>query len=131
MQHPQRFVVRPCCQQSAGVLDQVARPYQVIAAEIFVSFIKTPRDGKAGDDSAEEILRFVSAKNRDAGAIQIFLTRLLVESLQRLLTVLPLQDIIFAGRFIGAEQGRGDLLPSLRPDSAKAEREDELAPAGR
>src|SRR5450755_4242416 len=36
-------------EQSSGALNQVARSDQVIATEILISFIESPRDGKAGN----------------------------------------------------------------------------------
>jgi len=59
-----------------------------------------------------------------------FFPRLLVEALQCALPVLPVKDVISAGHFIRSEQGREGLLTGFRPDSAKAEGEDELAVAG-
>src|SRR6202051_1832246 len=126
MQHAESVVVGARCQQSAGTLDQIARPDKVITAEILVALVEAPGNGEAGDDSAEEVLGFVGAQNRRAGPVQIFFPRLLVELLQCPLPVLPLKDVISASRFISIEQGREGLLPGLRPDSAKAEGEDEL-----
>jgi hypothetical protein len=56
--------------------------------------------------------------------------RLLVELLQCPLPVLPVKNVVFTGRFVRGEQGREGLLTGFRPDSAKAEGEDELAVAG-
>src|ERR1700675_1161706 len=130
MQHAESVAVGARCQQSAGALDQIARPDKVITAEILVALVEAPGNGEAGDDAAEEVLGLVGTYNRHAGPVQIFFPRLLVELLQCPLPVLPVQDVIFAGGRIRSEQGREGLLPGFRPDSSKAECEDELAFAG-
>jgi hypothetical protein len=130
MQHAEGVVFSARRQQSAGTLDQIARPDQVVTAEIFVALVEAPGNGKAGDDSAEEVLGFVRAQNRHAGPIQVFFPRLLVELLESALPILPVEDVIVAGGFVRREQGRDDLLAGLRPDSAEAEGENELAVAG-
>src|SRR3979490_1610774 len=102
----------------------------MIATEICVALMESPGDGKARNNSAEEVLGFVSAKNGDAGPVQIFFARLCVEIFYCPVPVPPLQNVIFAGAFVGREQGRYGLLAGLGPDSAKTERENELAFAG-
>ena len=97
MQHAQSIVVRACGQQSAGILDQIARPDQVVATEILVALVEAPGNGEAGDDSTEKVLGFVRAKNGHADPVQVFFARLLVELLQCLLPVLPMGDVIVPG----------------------------------
>src|ERR1019366_7042624 len=130
MQHAESVVVSAGCQQSASILDQIARPDEMVPAQILVALVEAPGNGEAGDDAAEEVLGFVRAQNRRAGPVQIFFPRLLVEFLQRPLPVLPVKDVIFVDCFIRSEQGREGLLTGFRPDSAKAECEDEFAVAG-
>jgi hypothetical protein len=69
MQHAESVVVSARGQQSARALDQIARPDQVVAAQILVAFVEAPGNGEAGDDAAEEVLGFVRAQNGDAGAV--------------------------------------------------------------
>src|ERR1039458_5793044 len=130
MQHTQRIVVSARRQQSAGTLDQVARPDKVVTTEVFVALVEAPRNREAGDDASQEVFGFVRAQNHHAGPVQIFFPRLLVELLQCPLPVLPVKDVVFAGLFVRREQGREGLLTGFRPDSAKAEGEDELAVTG-
>ena len=120
MQHAESVVVSARCQQSASALDQIARPNEMVAAQVLVAFVEAPGDGEAGDDSTQEIFGFVGAQNRHAGPVQILMPRLLVEFLQGLLPVLPVEHVIFARRFVRSEQGRESLLSGFRPDSAKA-----------
>jgi hypothetical protein len=102
----------------------------VIAAQVFIPLVEAPRDGEAGDNTSEEVLGFVSAQNRHAGAVKIFFPRLLVELAQGPLPILPVGNVIVAGRVVGSQQGRDHLLAGLRPDSPKAQGENELALAG-
>ena len=60
-------------QQRSGGFDQIARPDQVIAAEVFVAFVESPGNGEAGDDAAEKILGLMRAQDRGRGAIEIVL----------------------------------------------------------
>ena len=69
MQNAQGVIVRSCRKQSAGVLDQIARPDQVVPAKILIALVESPWNGKAGDDSAQEIFGFMRAQNGGAGAI--------------------------------------------------------------
>ena len=64
-----RIVERAGRHQRARGLDQIARPDEVIAAEILVAARETPRDRQAGDDAARERLRLVGAQHRRADAI--------------------------------------------------------------
>ena len=130
MQDAQRVVVCAGGEQAAGVFDQIARPDEVVATQVLVALVESPGNGEAGDDAAEEILRFVGAENGGAGAIQVALARLFVDLLQRVLPVLPVKDVVFPDRLVGGEQGREGLLAGLCPNSAEAQREDELAVAG-
>ena len=118
------------CQQPTGALDQIAWPDKVVAAEILVAFVEAPGNREAGDDSTEKVLGFVHAEYRRTDPVQVFFPRFLIQVLQCPLPVLPVKDVILAGHFIGSEQGREGLLAGFRPDSAKAEGEDELAVAG-
>ena len=69
MQHAKRIVVRSGGQQSASVLDQVAGPDQVVAAQVLVTLVEAPWDGKTGNDSAEKILGLMGAQNGGAGPV--------------------------------------------------------------
>ncbi len=68
-QHADRIGHRSGGQQSAGGFDQVARPDQVVAAEIFVALVESPRNREAGDDAAEKIFRLVGAQHGGGCAI--------------------------------------------------------------
>src|SRR5205807_464671 len=48
-EHAQCINDCPCGDKSAGDLDQVAWPHQVVPTQIVIPLIKTPGDGKAGD----------------------------------------------------------------------------------
>ena len=51
-------------QQCSGGFHQIARPDQMVAAQIFVAFVESPGNREAGDDAAEKILRLVRAQHR-------------------------------------------------------------------
>src|SRR5260370_1452544 len=120
MQYAESVVVSACGQQSACTFDQIARPDEVVATQIFVALIEAPGNGEAGDDSTEEVFGFVRAHDRYTGAVQIFFTRFGVEFLQGSLPSLPVMHVIVAGGFVSGEQGRDDLLTGFGPDSAQA-----------
>ena len=63
------IVVRAGSEQSTGVFDQIARPDEMVAAEIFIAFVESPGHGEAGDDAAEKILGFMRAQDGGAGTI--------------------------------------------------------------
>ncbi len=69
MQHAQSVVVSARGQQSAGIFDQIARPDEVVTAQVLVALVEAPGNGEAGDDAAKEVLRFVSAQNRHADPV--------------------------------------------------------------
>ena len=54
IQHPAGIAMRPGSQQPARRFHQVARPGQVIAAQVIISLGKTPRDGETGDQRTRE-----------------------------------------------------------------------------
>ena len=69
-QHAPDLLVRAHRDEAAGGLDEVARPHQVIAAQVVVGLGEAPRDRQAGDDPAFHALGFVRAQHRGAGVIQ-------------------------------------------------------------
>ena len=56
--------------EATGGLHEVARPHQVVAAQVVVRLGEAPRDRQAGDDPAFHALGFVRAQHRGAGVIQ-------------------------------------------------------------
>ncbi len=72
-QHAHRVGDRSGGQQRARGFDQIARPDQVVSAEILVAFVESPRNREAGDDAAQKIFRLVGAQDRGRSAIKIAL----------------------------------------------------------
>ena len=69
-QHASDVLVRADGDEAAGGLDEIARPHQVIAAQVVVALGEAPRDRQAGDDAAFHALRFVRPQHRRAELIQ-------------------------------------------------------------
>src|SRR5580693_5053061 len=122
---------RASSQQSASGLYQVARPDQVITAQILVAFVESPGDGEAGDDAAEKILGLMRAQNGSRGAIEIVLAFWVVKIEQSVLPVLPMDHVMLAQVVILLEQAGTRLLPGLAPNATEAEGQDEFSAARR
>ena len=107
-QYLQRVGGRTGGQKAACRLDQVARPHQMIAAEVLVAFAETPWDRQACDGRSRKAERAVRGKNGRADAIGIRSgLGLAIERQQLLLPVAPAGDIrrcgsVEAGRQAGA-----------------------------
>ena len=69
-QHAPDLLVRTHRDEATGGLDEVARPHQVVAAQVVVGLGEAPRDRQAGDDAAFHAFGFVRAQHRGAGVIQ-------------------------------------------------------------
>jgi len=65
-EHAADILVRARRQQAAGRFHHVARPYQMVAAEVVIPFAKSPRNRKAGDEAARSQLGLVGAQDRQA-----------------------------------------------------------------
>ena len=117
-------------QQCSRSLDQVARPHQVITAEIFVAFVESPGNRKAGDDPAEKVLGLVRAQHARRRAVKIVFAFRFVELEQRALPVFPVEDIMLAKLSVIFEQAGAHLLSCLRRLRAKTQRQHELSLAG-
>ncbi len=98
IQHAHRFVERAGSEQAAGGFHEVARPYQVVAAEVVVPLAGAPRDGQAGDEAAGEAWGFVGAQHGGADAVAV---------------------MVAAGMFHGAQTGL-PLTPGGRIHGGKA-----------
>ena len=129
-QHADGVICRARSQQCARTLDQIARPDQVIPAEIFVAFVESPGNREASDDASEKILGLVSAQDSCRGAIQIVLAQGGVEFEELGLPVTPLRDVVLADFVVILKESRAGLLAGLSPDPTESESEDELAVAG-
>ena len=67
LQHAQGVRASAGRKESARCFDQVARPDQMVAAEIGVAFIGTPGNRQTGDDRARQPLLLVTTENRGTG----------------------------------------------------------------
>ena len=77
--HAQHLVVRAAGEEGAGGLRQVARPHQVVAAQVIVALAAAPGDRQAGDQAAGEGRAFMAAQHRGADAIDVVPVHLAVE----------------------------------------------------
>jgi hypothetical protein len=68
----------------------------VIAAEVFIAFVESPGDGKAGDDAAQKIFGLVSAQDRGGERIKIVLARGSSSLSRCVLPVFPVEDVMLA-----------------------------------
>ena len=50
---------------------QIARPHQVVSAQIFIALVESPGNRQARDDAADELFGLVAAQDRHAGAVEI------------------------------------------------------------
>ena len=66
-------------QQAKRRFNQIARPDQMVSAQVFIAFVETPGNGKAGDYASEEILRLVRSHHGHAGAVEIDLAARFVQ----------------------------------------------------
>src|SRR5438477_10325927 len=125
--HTQGIRFSSSSEKSQSRLYQIARPNQVIATEIFVTFIESPGYRQARDYSAEEIFGFVRPHHRNTGTIEIALPRRLIQLLQWLLPFLPMPHVVIAHVLIGFQQAGTRLLACYCPHSAEAKRKNEFA----
>ncbi len=102
-------------QQRASGFDQVARPDQMVAAEIFIAFVESPGNREAGDDAAQKIFGLVRPQHRSGCAVQIVLAQRLIEFEQRGLPISPLRRRS-AGEFRRSPR-RAWIAPAGRPRS--------------
>ena len=128
-EHAERIVLGSGGQETAGDLYQIARPHQVIAAEIFVSLIKSPGDGEAGDDASDKFLGLVGPQHAGADAVEIVLSRGLIQFQQTVLPVLPMPHVMLAEFIVGLTQAGPHLLAGFRPDAPETQRQHEFSRA--
>ena len=114
-------------QQTKCSFDQVAGPDQMVSAQVFIAFVESPGNGKAGDYAAQKILGLVRPHHGHAGAIQIDLAAGLVEFQQTVLPMLPMPDVVLAQFVAGLEQTGARLLSGFGPDAAETQRQGELS----
>ena len=69
-QYPSRFVAGADGDECRTRFDQIARPDQMIPAQIVVTLGEAPRNGEAGNDAALDMLRFVGAQDGGAQVVQ-------------------------------------------------------------
>src|SRR5262249_8500748 len=58
-------------QKRAGAFDQVARPREVVAAEVVVALVEPPGNRQAGDHSTAKALLFMRLQHRSADPIVV------------------------------------------------------------
>ena len=131
-EHGLGLVIGARRQQAAGILDEIARPDEVIAAEILIALVEAPGNGEAGDDRARHRIGLVGGEHDSAGAVGIDVGAPLrmVERHERALPVAPALHI-GAAQFLEAflQAAHGTEAGFLRP-SAEAQRHQHLAIAG-
>src|SRR5439155_19314653 len=101
----------------------------MIAAQIFVAFVESPRNRKTGDHASEEIFRFMRAQYRSAGPIQVALPCWLIQLQQRVFPLFPMPDVVIAQVLIGLEQAGADLLSGFCPHFAETKRKNKFTAA--
>jgi hypothetical protein len=112
---PQRILAGTGGKEAAGGLDEVARPDQVIAAEVLVALAEAPRDRQAGDRRPREIERPVSGEHGRAHAIGVETGwRCAVERLELLLPRPPAGDIFPLGRVEAGHHAGDRIVGGLR-----------------
>ena len=117
-------------QQTKRGFHQVARPDQMVSAQIFIALVESPGNRKAGDYASQKILGLVRAHHGHAGAIEIDFTAGLIEFQQAVLPILPMPDVVLAQFVVRLEQTGPRLLSGFGPDAAETQRQGELAVAG-
>ena len=99
----------------------------MVSAQVFVALVESPRNGKAGDYAAEEILGLVRAHYGHAGAIEINLAARLIQFQKAVLPMLPVPDVVLAQFVAGLEQTGARFLSGFGPDAAEPQRQGELS----
>src|SRR5579864_62698 len=105
-------------QEAGSSLNQISRPDEVIPAQIVVTFVEAPGNGKAGDYAAKEILRLVHAEHRRACAIDVLLDRP-VERQKSFLPPPPLGNVILENFVVVIEKGCPHKLAGFGPVAAE------------
>ena len=80
--HAQHLVVCAAGEEGARGLRQVARPDQMVAAQVVVALAAAPGDRQAGDQAARERRAFVAAQHRGADAVDVVPVHLAVQRAQ-------------------------------------------------
>ena len=111
-------------EEPAGGLDQVARPDQVIAAEVAVALGEAPGDRQAGDDRAGAVDRPVRGEHRRGGAVGRGIGAVAVERVQPRLPASPTGDIGVPGAVEAGVEARAGALGGFDFGLAEGEGED-------
>ena len=123
-QHLARLIDIAGGEQSTGAFDQIARPNQVIAAQIIVTFIEAPRNRQARDHRAAEALGLVGLQDRGRDPVEIEAGVVdFAEIKAPPLEILPLLDVIrdVCGKIL--EQRAARVVTGFRIAAAKSQRE--------
>ena len=99
----ERFMAGPRRQEAARRFDEVARPDEVISAEIVVSLVEPPGDGQAGDDRPGKGGGAVGGENGGADAIDV--PPACGDPVERLQAALPGPPAGYIGLGRGVEAG--------------------------
>ena len=131
-QHPPGVGKRAAGRQAAGGLDEIARPDEVIAAEILVALVEPPGDRQAGDHAAGKRARLMAAQHRGADAIGVVGVAGIggVEAQQPVLPGAPPRDILRHRRGKAVIEAAPGAMRRLARAPAESQRQQELAAAG-
>ena len=102
----------------------------MVAAEILIALVEPPGNGEAGNDAADEILRFMRTKHGHAAAVEVAIALRAIERPQALVPASPLTNEMIADQIEIFLQGGNDLLSGFPAIATETERQDELAIAG-
>src|SRR5437588_57242 len=127
MKHPDCIGGGARSQQRPSRFHQIARPYQVISAQIFIALAESPRNRQAGNNAAQEILGLMCAQHSSRRSVEIVRTLRLIQFDQRVLPVSPVEYVMLAKFVVILEQAGANLLPRFTPHPAEAERQNELS----
>ena len=85
----------------------------MVATEVFISLVESPRNRQAGNGSAQKVFRFVATQDRHTCAVKIMIALRLVQVDQALMPVPPMHNVVLSNRLVILEECRQRLLSCL------------------
>ena len=121
-----RVVLGAGRQETAGGLDEVAGPDEVIAAQVVIALVEAPGDREAGDYAAAKVLGFVDAQHGGAEVNQRMNSVRRCRRRSRTMPSIPIVQILRPGAVKASEEARQGVLTGRSGRCTKAQSEDEL-----
>src|SRR5438105_4040791 len=120
-----RFALRSGGNHAARGLDEVARPDEMVAAQVLVAFGEAPGDRQAGDVAAGERPRLVRAQHRGADTVGIrpAAARSSIQRKKRALPGTPAGDVSGKGGFDSVVEARAHAKRGFRGAAPESERQ--------